>query len=136
VHIGYDEARAHRLIAGADAICVPSRFEPCGLTQLYGLRYGTVPIVRRVGGLADTVRDLGQGEGASGFLFDAATPQALLRCVQRAAALKRDGTAWAALMAEGMGQSLSWHGPATDYLTLYNHLQTPQAADGQAWTHR
>lgn len=122
VHIGYDETRAHRLMAGADVICVPSRFEPCGLTQLYGLRYGTVPLVRRVGGLADTVRDAGQGAGASGFLFDAATPQALLRCVQRAVQFRRDGPAWAALMATGMGQSLSWRGPATDYLQLYTRL--------------
>jgi starch synthase len=78
VHIGYDEARAHRLIAGADAIAVPSRFEPCGLTQMYGLRYGTLPIVRRVGGLADTVVDADEAAlaagTATGFSFGAATP--------------------------------------------------------------
>ncbi len=122
VHIGYDEARAHRLMAGADAICVPSRFEPCGLTQLYGLRYGTVPIVRRVGGLADTVVDAEVAEGATGFLFDAAAPQALLQAVLRAAACKRKPAAWSALMTTGMQQTLSWRGPATAYLELYTQL--------------
>ncbi len=131
VHIGYDEARAHRLIAGADAICVPSRFEPCGLTQLYGLRYGTVPIVRRVGGLADTVTDVGRGEAATGFVFNAATPQALLRSVQTAAVARRDPLAWGRLMARGMAQSLSWQGPASDYLRRYAQLRAesgPSAA--------
>ena len=122
VHIGYDEARAHRLIAGADAIVVPSRFEPCGLTQLYGLRYGTLPIVRGVGGLADTVTDASQGERATGFVFNAASPQALLRSVRQAAALRREPRAWTALMARGMAQNLSWKGPAADYLRLYTAL--------------
>ena len=94
VHIGYDEARAHRLIAGADVIAVPSRFEPCGLTQMYGLRYGTLPIVRRVGGLADTVSE-GAGAAAAdanGFVFDAATPAALASAMrwQRAVELRRE----------------------------------------------
>ena len=133
VHIGYDEARAHRLVAGADAILVPSRFEPCGLTQMYGLRYGTLPIVRRVGGLADTVRDdVGAGAGggahapaaaaANGFLFDAATPQALERAVQRAVALKGDDKAWRMRVAAAMTEPLSWAVPAQAYLTLYERL--------------
>lgn len=126
VHVGYDEARAHRLIAGADAILVPSRFEPCGLTQLYGLRYGTLPIVRRVGGLADTVVDadaaaLAAGR-ATGFSFDAATPAALERCVRRAVELRAQGAAWTALMRTAMAQELSWAGPARDYLALYQRL--------------
>jgi len=124
VHIGYDEARAHRLIAGADAIAVPSRFEPCGLTQMYGLRYGTLPVVRRVGGLADTVvdaDDAARAKGsATGFVFDAATPAAFERCVQRALALRRDAAAWAAVRATAMAQGLSWQGPAADYLRLYS----------------
>jgi starch synthase len=70
VHIGYDEGRAHRLVAGADVILVPSRFEPCGLTQLYGLRYGTLPLVRRVGGLADTVVELQQAGMAQSLGWD------------------------------------------------------------------
>ena len=119
VHIGYDEARAHRLVAGADAIMLPSRFEPCGLTQLYGLRYGTLPIVRRVGGLADTVRDDGGELPATGFVFDAATSAALERCALRATALHRDPAAWGRRMAAAMVQPLSWAGPARQYLMLY-----------------
>jgi len=126
VFIGYDEARAHRLIAGADAIVVPSRFEPCGLTQMYGLRYGTLPIVRRVGGLADTVADatpaaMAAGQ-ASGFLFDAATPAALERCVRRAIELRGDPAAWNGVMAAAMTRDLSWAGPAREYLALYERL--------------
>jgi starch synthase len=127
VHIGYDEARAHRLVAGADAIAVPSRFEPCGLTQMYGLRYGTLPIVRRVGGLADTVTDatpqaLADGT-ATGFVFDAATPAAMERCVRQAVELRARPAAWAAVMHTAMNQELSWAGPARDYMALYERLQ-------------
>ena len=127
VVIGYDEARAHRLISGADVITVPSRFEPCGLTQMYGLRYGTLPIVRRVGGLADTVRDASaaalQDGSATGFVFDAATPLALERCVERALALKRQPQAWARMMATAMATPLSWAGPARAYLSLYAAIE-------------
>jgi starch synthase len=123
VHIGYDEARAHRLIAGADVIAVPSRFEPCGLTQLYGLRYGTLPLVRRVGGLADTVVDASPGAlaagTATGFSFDAATAAAFDHCVRRAIALRRDTQGWLRLTAQAMMQTFSWAGPARDYLDLY-----------------
>ena len=125
VHIGYDETRAHRLIAGADMIAMPSRFEPCGLTQLYGLRYGTVPVVRRVGGLADTVFDAGDGASAAqagqqtGFVFDVATPAAFELAVRRALLLKQSPLAWQAVMRRGMAQDLSWAGPARDYLALY-----------------
>jgi len=123
VHIGYDEARAHRLIAGADVIAVPSRFEPCGLTQMYGLRYGTLPIVRRVGGLADTVVDADEAARAAGtatgFKFDAATPAAFERCVRRALELRAQPAAWQRLMVRGMAQELSWAGPAQRYSALY-----------------
>ena len=126
VHVGYDEARAHRLIAGADAIGVPSRFEPCGLTQLYGLRYGTLPIVRRVGGLADTVVDssaaAGGTAGATGFAFDAATPAAFAQCVLRAADVRREAPTWQAMMRTAMSQPLSWQEPARQYLALYERL--------------
>ena len=127
VHIGYDEARAHRLIAGADVIAVPSRFEPCGLTQMYGLRYGTLPVVRRVGGLADTVVD-GSGDvdlTSTGFVFDAATPAALAQAVQRALQLRRDQpAAWAARVQRAMAQRLGWGGPARQYLALYEAVRT------------
>ena len=117
VHIGYDEPRAHQLIAGADAIAVPSRFEPCGLTQLYGLRYGTLPIVRRVGGLADTVDD-----GRTGFAFDQASPGAFQACVERVIAARQDRDAWSAMIGLAMAQELSWTGPARDYMALYGEL--------------
>jgi starch synthase len=121
VHIGYDEARAHRLIAGADVIAVPSRFEPCGLTQMYGLRYGTLPVVRRVGGLADTViDDQGPTDARStGFVFDAASAEGLARAALRAVQAKADAKRWRNLMRRAMAQSLSWAGPAQAYLKLY-----------------
>jgi starch synthase len=121
VHLGYDESRAHRLIAGADVVMVPSRFEPCGLTQLYGLRYGTLPLVRRVGGLADTVVD--GGEGATGFSFDDASAEALAATLQRAIATYRQPAPWAALMKRAMAQDFSWHGAALQYMALYEHAR-------------
>jgi starch synthase len=127
VHIGYDEPRAHRMIAGADVIAVPSRFEPCGLTQLYGLRYGTLPIVRRVGGLADTVADA-DGVAQTGFAFDAATPAAFEASARRALALRAQPSAWQAVMARGMAQDLSWAGPARDYLALYEQALHSRAS--------
>jgi starch synthase len=122
VHIGYDEPRAHQLIAGADVIAVPSRFEPCGLTQMYGLRYGTVPIVRRVGGLGDTVAD-----GRTGIVFDAATPAAFEAAVRRAISLRQDNAAWTAMMRAGMSQELSWARPARGYLALYADARRARA---------
>lgn len=127
VHLGYDESRAHRLMAGADVIAVPSRFEPCGLTQLYGLKYGTLPVVRRVGGLADTVvhADVAALEAgrATGFVFDAATPAAFDTAVRQAQALRAQPQAWGRMMAAGMRQDLSWREPARQYLALYAQLR-------------
>ena len=129
MRIGYDEGFAHRLIAGSDAILVPSRFEPCGLTQMYGLRYGTLPLVRRVGGLADTVVDasepaLAQGS-ATGFVFDAATPLALSAALRRAIDLFARRDLWAGVMRRAMVQDFSWQGSARLYMALYQGLQTP-----------
>lgn len=127
VRIGYDEAFAHRLIAGSDVIMVPSRFEPCGLTQLYGLRYGTVPLVRRVGGLADTVVDADESavkDGrATGFLFDAATPAALESAMSRAVQAHGAQPLWNQLMTTAMRQDFSWDGAASQYMSLYRSLQ-------------
>ena len=126
VRIGYDEALAHRLIAGADSIMVPSRFEPCGLTQLYGLRYGTLPLVRRVGGLADTVRDATdeaiKSDLATGFTFDAATPLALEAALLRAVEAYRQPQRWKQLMRRAMAQDFSWDGAARKYMELYGEL--------------
>ncbi len=132
VHIGYDEGRAHRLVAGADAIAVPSRFEPCGLTQMYGLRYGTLPVVRRVGGLADTVQDAdeaGIAAGrATGFVFDAATAVAFERAVLRAAEAKRDARKWGQIQVTAMSRPLAWGGAAAAYLALYEQARQQRGA--------
>jgi len=123
VRIGYDEASAHRIIAGADVILVPSRFEPCGLTQLYGLRYGTLPLVRRVGGLADTVVDADdealEDDVATGFVFDAATPSALEHALVRVHALYREPAQWQRVMQRAMAQRFSWDAAAQAYMALY-----------------
>ena len=142
VRIGYDEALAHRLIAGADAILVPSRFEPCGLTQLYGLRYGTLPVVRRVGGLADTVVDATdeavRQDSATGFSFDAATPAALEAALARAVLAYAQPARWRQLMLRAMAQDFSWTGAAARYMALYRTLMPggglipPGKGQGQA----
>jgi starch synthase len=122
----YDETLAHRMIAGADAVVVPSRFEPCGLTQLYGLRYGSLPVVRRVGGLADTVvgvtpETLAQGT-ATGFAFDLATPGALEAALRATCATFREPPVWTALMARAMAQDFSWGAAARQYRALFEQL--------------
>jgi starch synthase len=123
---GYDEALAHRIQAGADAFLVPSRFEPCGLTQLYALRYGTVPIVRAVGGLADTVTDasapnLAAGR-ATGVVFKAATAAALLAAIRRAHGLFLAKAPWQQMQRSGMAAEHSWAASAQAYLGLYRGL--------------
>ncbi len=122
VHIGYDEQRAHQLIAGADMIAVPSRFEPCGLTQMYGLRYGTLPVVRRVGGLADTVAD-----GVTGFVFAAATAADFGAAVVRALEVRRQPQRWQAMQRDAMARDHGWRGPAREYLALYERARAARA---------
>ena len=137
VRIAYDEVLAHRLIAGADAIAMPSRFEPCGLTQLYGLAYGTLPVVRRVGGLADTVVDASPAhlaEGlATGFQFDLASSQALEVGLERMVALYRRPDAWRRTMRHAMAQDFSWDHAAEQYLALYGEAlsSSPSPARGR-----
>jgi len=133
--IGYDEALSHLIMAGADVILVPSRFEPCGLTQLYALRYGALPLVRRTGGLADTVVDanavtLAEGS-ATGFAFDEESPEALLEAVNRAVALYADRASWQRVMREAMSQDFSWGAAARQYQALYTGLATHRAAAAQ-----
>lgn len=126
VALGYDEALSHLIIAGSDSIVVPSRFEPCGLTQLYALRYGALPLVRRTGGLADTVVDanavtLAEGS-ATGFVVDGETPQALLGAIERAIELYADRAAWHAVMRRSMTRDFSWAAAAREYVALYREL--------------
>ncbi|GAB4512172.1 MAG: glycogen synthase GlgA [Sulfuricaulis sp.] len=129
VHIGYDEQLAHRIEAGADMFLMPSRFEPCGLNQLYSLRYGTVPIVRHVGGLADTVVDATEENiksgNATGIVFKDARAATLLGAVDRALTLRRDAVRWKQIMLAGMRQDFSWDRSAAEYLQLYERLRRP-----------
>lgn len=123
VKLGFDEALAHRIEAGADMLLMPSRYEPCGLNQLYSLRYGTVPIVRRTGGLADSVVDarvetLANGT-ATGFVFDEYTADALLGAVRRAVAMYHDTKSWERLIRTGMAQDFSWDVSAKKYGALF-----------------
>lgn len=129
--LGYDEGLAHLIIGGADVVLVPSRFEPCGLTQLYALRYGTLPLVRRVGGLADTVVDATPATladaSATGFAFDEETPQALLAALGRASAVVRRPDLRRQMMRQAMTRDFSWRAAARRYLALYGALR-PDAA--------
>ncbi len=120
---GYNNRLSHLIEAGSDAFVMPSRYEPCGLNQMYSLRYGTVPIVRRVGGLADTVQDYDPvtGEG-TGFVFDDFHSQALLHAMRRALACYRDRHAWLRLSERGMRQDFSWERQGRHYVDLYRRL--------------
>ncbi len=118
--IGFDEALAHLIEGGADMFLMPSRFEPCGLNQMYSLRYGTVPVVHGVGGLADTVNDYAARSARStGFVFREYTGTALLTALGRALSLFEDRPAWSALRVSGMGQDNSWDRSAREYVKLY-----------------
>ena len=120
VRIGFDEGLAHLIEAGADIFLMPSQFEPCGLNQMYSLRYGTVPVVRAVGGLADTVTNYVPGrKGATGFVFEPYTPAALLEALNRALALFEDRHKWRALQVTGMNRDHSWDRSAREYVKIY-----------------
>ena len=125
--VGYDEGLAHLIIGGSDVILVPSRFEPCGLTQLYALRYGALPLVRRVGGLADTVVDAtatSLAEGlATGFAFDDDSPSALMSAIGRGAALFREREIWQRMIRRAMTRDFSWAAAARRYAAVYRTLQ-------------
>ena len=122
--IGYDEALAHRIEAGADVFLMPSRFEPCGLNQMYSQRYGTVPVVRATGGLADTVRnlDMRTGEG-TGFTFEEYSGQALLGTLRRALDIYKERVLWRRIQTAGMGQDFSWDRSAAEYIEVYQRAR-------------
>jgi starch synthase len=126
VTVGYDEALAHLIEAGSDIFLMPSRFEPCGLNQMYSQRYGTLPLVRRTGGLADTVVDAVpqtiEDNSATGIVFDEATAGSLLEAVKRAAILYGNPKAWEQMQINGMSKDFSWERSARQYLDLYRGL--------------
>ncbi len=118
--IGFDESLAHLIEGGADMFLMPSRFEPCGLNQMYSMRYGTVPVVHGVGGLADTVTDVSSGNAAAnGFVFTDYTPEALLGTLARAFSTFGNAPSWHALQAAGMQQDFSWDRSAQEYVKIY-----------------
>jgi len=121
VKVAYDNTLAHKIEAGADMFLMPSRYEPCGLNQIYSLRYGTVPIVRATGGLDDTIEqyDSATGKG-TGFKFEKYDPQALLACVRRALTTYRNPQEWQRLQAAGMARDFSWRASAGEYAQLYD----------------
>lgn len=117
---GYDERLAHRIQAGADILAVPSRYEPCGLTQIYAMRYGTVPVVHATGGLADTVSDLRDDpDTGTGFVFQELTEKAFAGALERAASAYRNYRKWRPLMIRAMERDFSWHESARHYEDLY-----------------
>jgi starch synthase len=121
--IGFDERLAHLIEAGADMFLMPSRFEPCGLNQMYSLRYGTVPIVRATGGLDDTVQDVDAAPGSgTGFKFRDYSTEALVLAVRRALSAFGDPAGWAAIQARGMRQDHSWDASAQKYVKLYRAM--------------
>jgi starch synthase len=118
--IGFDDRLAHQIEAGADLFLMPSRYEPCGLNQLYSLRYGTVPVVRATGGLADTVRDAdAHGDAGTGFTFEALEPGAMLEALGRALAAYRQPGRWTQIQQAGMREDHSWDASAREYVKVY-----------------
>jgi len=130
-HIGFDEPLAHLVEAGADIFLMPSRFEPCGLNQMYSMRYGTVPVVHAVGGLADTVQDCAAGprkrgggsRTCTGFAFREYRPEALLDALTRALAAFANAAKWRAIQTSGMHQDFSWDRSAAEYVKLYDRVR-------------
>ncbi|HLZ01083.1 MAG TPA: glycogen synthase GlgA [Bradyrhizobium sp.] len=131
VRIGYEEPLAHRLQAGADLLLHPSRFEPCGLTPLYAMHYGTLPIVRHVGGLSDTIVDATEwtirGGSATGFAFREATTSAMLGCLDRAIAFYARPTRWRKMQQRAMSRRFDWSDSARRYFAIYRKI-APNAA--------
>jgi starch synthase len=126
VQIGYEERLAHRLLGGADMLLHPSRFEPCGLVPIYAMRYGTIPVVRRSGGMADTVTDVtpdtvARGT-ATGFSFEPPTASELVKSVRRARAFYRQPIAWRKMQTSAMQQDFGWSRSADAYAKLYQSL--------------
>jgi starch synthase len=124
VRIAYDDALAHKVEAGSDIFLMPSRYEPCGLNQIYSLKYGTVPVVHATGGLDDTVAewDPATGEG-TGFKFPKYDAEQFYSAIERALTMFRsDKEAWITLMRNGMKQDYSWVGPAKEYAALYDEV--------------
>ena len=121
VHIGFDETLAHQIEAAADMYLMPSKYEPCGLNQMYSLKYGTVPIVRNTGGLSDTITDY-KKPGGNGFLFDKYDPKELMKVLITALNLYKDKSKWNKIARQGMSLDFSWKVSAQKYMKLYKDV--------------
>lgn len=121
-HVTFDERLARRIYAGADLLLIPSRYEPCGMTQMIAMRYGCVPVARETGGLADTVRDLDLSDRPTGVLFPDASDSSLAFALRRAFGWYRRRAGWEALLRTGIAEDFSWHRSARAYLGLYRRL--------------
>jgi starch synthase len=125
VKIGYDSELAHEIMGGADALLIPSLYEPCGLAQMYGLKYGTVPIVRATGGLNDTVEDPEDGvDPGTGFKFGPFQARALVRAVRRAVEAFHQPERWRRMISAGMARDFSWDKPAQEYIKVFERALT------------
>jgi starch synthase len=124
VKVAYDNAIAHKIEAGSDMFLMPSRYEPCGLNQIYSLKYGTVPVVRATGGLDDTIEpwDAKTGKG-TGFKFSEYSGDALLNTIRAALAAFKDRAAWETLMRNGMAKDFSWTSSAKEYVRVYERVK-------------
>lgn len=123
VYVGFSDGLAHRITAGADMFLMPSAYEPCGMNQMFSMRYGTIPVVHKTGGLADTVRDFHEFDGAgNGFSFDDFSAHALKQAVERAVSVFRQPAVWRSIQERGMAEDFSWEGSARRYVSLYQHL--------------
>jgi starch synthase len=128
VRVGYDDALSHKIEAGADMFLMPSRYEPCGLNQIYSLKYGTVPVVRATGGLDDTIEEWDEKKGTgTGFKFSGFDPHDLLAAIDRAIDAFRDKKSWTKLMRNGMAKNYSWAGPAGEYAEAYEEAARRRA---------
>jgi starch synthase len=126
VKVGFDVALSHQIEAGSDMFLMPSRYEPCGLNQIYSLKYGTVPVVRATGGLDDTIEPF-NGKTGTGFKFSDYTPQALLGAIQHAVDFYRQPKAWRQLMLNGMKKDFSWANSAKQYVKVYQAAKKAKA---------
>ena len=131
VKIAYDNTLAHQIEAGADMFLMPSRYEPCGLNQIYSMKYGTVPVVRATGGLDDTVEPF-DGKTGTGFKFSEYAPEALLATIRQALEVYRQPKAWRQLIHNGMRKDFSWLGSAKQYVKIYQALHKAKAKVGAA----
>lgn len=125
VKIAFDNSLAHQIEAGSDMFLMPSRYEPCGLNQMYSLKYGTIPVVRAVGGLDDSIVDYTQDrKGGNGFKFSQATPSDFIDALKRAISVYRNKSEWRRLVLRAMGYDFSWKKSAQEYLRIYNLIKT------------